>query len=460
MSARRRFPEDQHLVNPAHELAHEITPERRRRLLVITYHFPPDGAVGGLRWSGLSKYLARLGWEVHVVTAAEPRGEVAVPGVHRHHRIRRRTLNDVYNSLAAPVRRRRGVAATGPAAPAVQHSPRVTPTLFGRLRTAAGLALSFPDAGRGWVWRAGSTARALLKAETFDAVITSGPPHTAHFAGMVATFGTGIPHLIDMRDPWRGTGPDWCGYPIKSRFIHTLVGLFESFAFRSARHVIVNTREFADALERARPNLAVDQISNGTDTELLPRRTPDLFDGVSIAYAGTIYLGRSFSTLLSALESVVRDRPDDAARITVRIAGSITEAQREQFRAELATRGLEGMVQLCGVLSRSEALTLLRRSHLALVLAQAQPTQIPAKLYECVGIGVPTLVVSEASSAATREARRIGGLVLEPDDVAGMRRVLDDLLDARVSATIMPTAPISYESLAKQLDRILRLAVP
>ena len=41
-----------------------------RRLLVITYHFGPDGPVGGLRWFGITKYLARLGWKVSVITAA------------------------------------------------------------------------------------------------------------------------------------------------------------------------------------------------------------------------------------------------------------------------------------------------------------------------------------------------------------------------------------------------------
>src|SRR5436305_8380951 len=70
----------------------------RRRLLVISYHFPPDGTIGGQRWSGLSKYLARLGWEVHVVTAASPgKGELPA-GVHTHFRERRRTLNDFYRA--------------------------------------------------------------------------------------------------------------------------------------------------------------------------------------------------------------------------------------------------------------------------------------------------------------------------------------------------------------------------
>ncbi|MGH7606500.1 MAG: hypothetical protein ACREME_04090, partial [Gemmatimonadales bacterium] len=48
-----------------------------RRLLVVTYHFGPDGPVGGLRWWGITKYLARLGWKISVVTAAPFNGTEA-----------------------------------------------------------------------------------------------------------------------------------------------------------------------------------------------------------------------------------------------------------------------------------------------------------------------------------------------------------------------------------------------
>jgi hypothetical protein len=110
------------------------------------------------------------------------------------------------------------------------------------------------------------------------------------------------------------------------------------------------------------------------------------------------------------------------------------------------------------MIPRAEALALLRRSHLALVLAQGQPTQVPAKLYECVGLGVPTLVITESTSAAAREARRIGAFVLDDGDGAGMRTLLDDLLDGRVPPTIRPSVPISYEALAQQVDRVIRNA--
>src|SRR2546422_11690511 len=70
-----------------------------RRLLVITYHFPPDGSVGGLRWAGITKYLARLGWEVVVVTAVPPSGSDAAVGVQVESCPRFRTLLEAYQGL-------------------------------------------------------------------------------------------------------------------------------------------------------------------------------------------------------------------------------------------------------------------------------------------------------------------------------------------------------------------------
>src|SRR3982751_5669206 len=116
-----------------------------RRLLVISYHFPPDGAVGGQRWAGLSKYLARLGWEVHVVTAAAGGGLQPIPGVHRHFCRRRRTLNDVYKSVAGRLRKdsnRNG----GVRQAAQSHQWAFSPTRsIAALRRILGALMYLPD---------------------------------------------------------------------------------------------------------------------------------------------------------------------------------------------------------------------------------------------------------------------------------------------------------------------------
>lgn len=423
---------------------------------MITYHFPPDGAVGGLRWSGLSRHLARLGWDVHVISAAACSNEPIIDGVYRHECARRRTLNDFYARFAARRREDSSNSTSASSVSAASAAPKLSQRIVFGVRMLGRIVLGFPDVGRGWVLRAARIGRALHKQHPFDAVITSGPPHSAHFAGLLVTLGKpSVERIADMRDPWRGGNLNWPIYGMDPRWLYRLIGPLERVLYRTTRTVIVNTLEFARELQAAEPQLSVIHVSNGVDLDTLPARTAERFGGVSIAYVGTFYAGRSFTTLLAALKSVVRARPDEARAITLRIAGQMDAAQGENLRATLARDNLGDLVELRGRIPRAEALDLLRRSQLALVLAQEQRTQIPAKLYECVGLGVPTLVITEADSAAAREARRIGAMVVEPDDMKGMHRVLDDLLDGRLPTRISSAAPVSYEALARHMDQIL-----
>src|SRR3954470_12973933 len=44
---------------------------RTRRILLISYHFPPSAAVGGQRIANFAKHLPFMGWEPHVLTIHE-----------------------------------------------------------------------------------------------------------------------------------------------------------------------------------------------------------------------------------------------------------------------------------------------------------------------------------------------------------------------------------------------------
>lgn len=85
--------------------------------------------------------------------------------------------------------------------------------------------------------------------------------------------------------------------------------------------------------------------------------------------------------------------------------------------------------------------------------------QVPAKLYESVGLGIPTLVIAEPTSAAASEARRIGAMTLDGSDVQGIQSTLEDALAGRIPLTIGPRTPVSYKDLGARMDRLLRDAV-
>jgi glycosyltransferase involved in cell wall biosynthesis len=435
------------------ETISEISPVKRR-LLVISYHFPPDGSIGGQRWSGLSKYLVRLGWEVHVVTAAAP-GKGELPqGVHTHFRERRRTLNDLYRARFA--RPSTGAAAAVPATESVAEERRgAVAFILAAARRFLGSSLVLPDHGRGWVVRATLAARSLLRRHRFDCVVSSGPPHSAHFAGWLASIGNDVPFWIDMRDPWALTyemnTPENAFIRAERRFLSML----ERIVFPRASKVLVNTREFAEVLRETQPDLNVVHFPNGIDLEQLPVRDSGMVDTGRVVYVGTLYAGRNLSSVFSAMRGLSRNGVAGAESLRVSVAGPLESPHRERMQAEIAELELQQQVDVLGVLPREGALKLLGRAHLALVLAQEQPMCVPAKLYESVGLGVPTLVIAERDSAAAAEARRIGAFTVEAHDVDGIAALLSDMLTERVPKSIAAKTAISYRELAENMNRML-----
>lgn len=432
--------------------------QQMRRVLIINYHFPPDGSVGGLRWAGFSKYLSRQGVEVHVVTSAI-NSESHHPGVQVHPVPRMSTLNDLYNRVSGVVRRpKRASAGTSPAkAPSPSGVAAPRPGLLRRLRSELSAWMVFPDYSRGWLLRAGMVARKIVRDTRPDIVISSGPPHSAHIVGWIATLGRRTPHLIDMRDPWTFMLPDGMNHTLSSSALaRKVLPRLEGRLFRRACGIVANAREFSEALTARFPEFDIKWIPNGIDPERLPEETKERFPGLSVAYVGTLYVGRDLGPILEALSVFFARNPQaaqDGSRL--RVAGHMTDEHEARFRSQVVASGTGAGVEHLGVVPSKEAMKLLGQSRLAIVLAQNQPLQVPAKIYESVGMRIPTLVITEPDSAAAREAARIGAYVASPEDIQGIADVFEKIWSGAAAERQDPREPIGYPVLAAQLTRHL-----
>ena len=116
---------------------------------------------------------------------------------------------------------------------------------------------------------------------------------------------------------------------------------------------------------------------------------------------------------------------------------------------------MESYVEMLGLLPRARALSVVSRSRLAVVLAQHQELQIPAKLYESVAMGVPTLVIAPGGSATAVEGRRLGAVVCDADDVEGITCLLERLWRDGARRLAPCSVPITYEAIAARLDEPL-----
>jgi glycosyltransferase involved in cell wall biosynthesis len=427
----------------------------RRRLLVISYYFGPDGSVGGLRWAGITKYLERLGWEASVITAAPPGANGAPGGAHVEWCRRHQTFLDACRL----VRR----LALGSSLGARPHGARVVAAerfgLLARLRREVVALLAYPDEGRGWVSRAALRARSVMRRFQPHVVVSSGPPHSAHLVAALATTGSAARWWIDLRDPWAGPHTKaWdADARVGSRIYRTLSRPLERLAFGMAHGVVTNTPQLAEALAATYPAVPMACVPNGVDPAWLPPPASPRFPGLGIVYAGTLYGSRDLGPVVRAMRLFLERHPEAAhAGSKLRIAGPAELRHARAFNDAVTATGMQPYVELLGPLPRDQALDIVSRSRLAVVLAQDQELQIPAKLYESVAMGIPTLVVAPAGSAAGVEAHRVGAVVCDADDVQTMACVLEQVWRNGSGSRSPCPASVTYEAIASVVDTLFR----
>jgi glycosyltransferase involved in cell wall biosynthesis len=290
-------------------------------------------------------------------------------------------------------------------------------------------------------------------------VVSSGPPHSAHLVARMAMIGSRARWYLDLRDPWAGPYTKaWDSDPEVGTWIFRVLSPpLEQLAVGAAHGVITNTQPLAAALAARYLGVSVACIPNGVDLDCLPPPAATRYPGMGIAYAGTLYGSRDLRPVMQALHIFFARHPEAAeAGSKLRFVGQAEARYARAFDDAVAALGMQPYVEILGRLPRTEALNVVSRSRLVVVLAQDQELQIPAKLYESVAMRIPTLVVAPPDSAAGVEGRRVGALVRDANDVEGIACVFEDLWrdDSRWRAPC--PVPITYEAIAPLVDEVLR----
>lgn len=416
------------------------------RILVLSYAFPPSRQVGGFRWAGLTKYLSRLGWRCEVVTRPWE-GDVEVPeGVEVHRVPPLPRSRDLYLRVRSWVGSPSTDSLVEPGDGAV--TPGGEPRLLDSLREVGAHALTFPDEARGWLLRGCHMLRSRIDAFRPDVVVSTGPPHSVHLAAAAATRGRHLSRWCDLRDPW---------YPVPSGspWLQGLHRRMEEKAMAGAAGILTTTPELSETLGDRYPSVPVRCLLNAVDGEAIEEapREPDTF---TIVHVGTLYGGRDPSVVLRGFEDFLRRHPGASpSGARVELVGSVEVAYPSLRRERIEELGIGPHLSMPGPLPRKEALERLARSAVAVVLAQRQKEQIPAKLYECLAFGKPTLIVTEPDSATARVGEKLGGRVVAPDDVEGVSRFLRQVWCGEAEAPSAASGRVRYEARAQELADIL-----
>jgi glycosyltransferase involved in cell wall biosynthesis len=368
----------------------------RRSLLLVSYFYPPTRDTGARRPAAMAKWLDRLGWDVTVLTTrAFGPGEAPSGGVRV---LRSRDLQTVRARLGGHER---------------IDSLFDSDTYAGRPHPLSKVIVPEPLAVA-WAPFARRAAFAAHRERSFDCVLTTSPPESAHTIGH-ALRRRGVPWVADVRDAWTF---EPLRPPFPTRLQHQLDERLERARLGAADRVVcVSEPAAADLRSRGIADPAV--IANAWDPDEDPG--PDataaasnlLASGrVSLLYTGRFgSYGRDPGALVEAIARLARSSPEVAGNLELAIAGPLQPHERELFeRADL--QPVE--ISLLGSLPRETSLALQRRADALLLLAQPTRSQlVNFKLFEYLAAGVPILAL-----AAGTEAGRIAADAGVPQIVA------------------------------------------
>jgi glycosyltransferase involved in cell wall biosynthesis len=415
-----------------------------RRLLLLSYHFPPASSAGALRWQKLARFAVEHGWALDVVTLAP--ADVATPDVSRLadlpggtrvfgvaeiplmlDRLAEATWRQVKRIRSWP-REASGAdePAAPPAKPAVGSLHR-SELLRLRFRSPAEVARAFHSwrfhaQERSWALRAAALGMSIARPGLHHAVVTCGPPHMVHLAGRRIGARFRVPHIIDMRDPWSLVErlPAAAASPVALR----LAERHERAAVRDASLVVANTAPACRALQKRYPEHAsrIVVVMNGYDEDEIPAATAS--GRFSLAYAGTIYLDRNPAVLFRAAALLVREFGLAPAEFGIELKGHVESLDGVTVKEIAVSEGIGDFVRTHAPGSRREALELLASATVLISLPQDSDMAIPSKIFEYMQFPAWLLAFAAAESATGLALRGTDADVVAPDDVDATYAVL------------------------------------
>lgn len=358
--------------------------DRPKRVLLISYYFAPQNAMGAVRPTKLAKYLARMGCEVTVLCGPGMEAK-RDPSLARD----AEELSDVrvireWNPLRT-WKARRAKAASPQGSRAADTSAAVTDS-------RGSFAHRVADAVYRWLrWQSDRSFRRRSIAElgrlkgTYDVVFSTYAPLSVHEVAREARRrGLASRWIADFRDEV-GVAFGW-QEGRRKRYMNMLE--------READVLCAVSQGFLEMMGLERRGRV---LSNGFDREDLSRAYDEMADDcLRVVYCGLLSMGRKgvgdrdLSPAFRALGALVADGTLDKKHLKLIYAGS----EGGIFRAAAAACGLESCVEDHGLVSREESIRLQRNAHILLMASwhmAAQKGILTGKLFEYLMMDKPIL---------------------------------------------------------------------
>ena len=426
-----------------------------KKLLIITYYWPPTGGPGVQRWLKFVKYLPDFGIEPIVYVPENPSypiiDENLISEVSEKATIIKRPILEPYGFAAFFSKNKTKKISSG-----IIPNTKKQSFLDKMLLWIRGNVF-IPDARVLWVKPSVSFLEKYILENNIETIITSGPPHSLHLIGLELKKKCNINWLADFRDPWTTIG------------YHKALKLssFSAKKHKKLEHQVLNsadviivTSESTKTEFQSITSKPIQVITNGYDIENIGKQKLD--SKFSLAHIGSLLSERNPKFLWQCLSELIYENPLFEANFELKLIGAISPDVLDSIH----DFGLSKYINNLGYVSHREALEQQRKSQVLLLIeinSEDTKSIIPGKLFEYMVSERPIIGIGPEGADFSKILKETNtGIFVNYDEKEKLKSTIEkyfkEFLEGNLSSNAVGLQNYSRENLTKQLVGILPIS--
>ena len=405
-----------------------------KRVLIITYYWPPIGGSGVQRWVKFAKYLPSEGWQPVVYTPENP--DLSS--------IDMSLLNDIPAEAEIIKRRifepygiyRKLTGSKGQIKIEANPGKGGKKSLLKRISMWIRGNFFMPDPRCLWINPSARYLKKYLKDHPVDIIVSTGPPQSMHLIARKVSLATGIPWVADFRDPW--TGIFYFKHLMLSKWADKRHHELEKMVLDDATAIVAVSplvqKDFA-----AMTSTPVHLVTNGYDeNDYIDEVVPD--DNFNVVHTGLLTGEGNPVALWNILGEKCREDKEFASRFRLTLAGKTDE----KVLASIREAGLEAYLTNLGYIDHNMAVLQQRKASLLILPIREEPETkaiLPGKLFEYLAARRPILGVGTREGAMSTVLQETGaGKIFDWVDTDDIKSYIDKCWKAYLNGTLKTEA--------------------
>ncbi len=297
---------------------------KHKKVLILTYYWPPAGGAGVQRWLKFVKYLSPLGYDLHVYTAENPEAPAVddslLQDIPANVSIIKKAIWEPF-SIYKKLTHKKGNFNAGFLSEEKKDKKKWSEKLAMFVRAN----LFVPDAKMFWIRPSAKFLQKYIKDNQIDLIISSGPPHSLHLIALKLKKKLNIQWIADFRDPW--TNIDFYQKLPMLHIIDKQQKKMEKHVLQHADRIIVVGEEMKKEFLAINPHSKIDVITNGFDTSI--RTSEKSENKFTIVHIGSINADRSHESFYKAIAQFLEENKKAKELFRLKLVGKVDFEARE-----------------------------------------------------------------------------------------------------------------------------------